>query len=241
MKPIASHSSATPFFWKGITIFQDERVHKVGTDALLLAEWIPTVIEPPHLILDVGTGTGILALHMASVFPGSEISAIDQHETAIELASLNVINASLEDRIRVFASGLSVFATEAKEKYNLIISNPPFYNHQLMPVSGTNLTAKHTPDSPRTWIEALDSLIERDGHICLVIPGWRSFEWIREANNFGFYCSHRLDVYSFPVDQQPLRSLLHFSHELIKPDQQKIYMYAEGKNYSSEYRKRMGI
>jgi tRNA1(Val) A37 N6-methylase TrmN6 len=88
------------FTWKEISVKQDGNVFKVGTDALLLGTWVPKMICDPTLILDVGTGTGIISLMMALSYPDSIITAIDIREEAIHLARYNFQNSKWHERLK---------------------------------------------------------------------------------------------------------------------------------------------
>ena len=235
-------NNSTDFFsWKGIVLQQNDKVLKVGTDAILLATWIPTLGIDPKNILDVGTGSGILSLLMAKSFQQVSIVAIDPDENAVQLARMNSENSSFEKRISVNQINLSAYTTSTAQKFDLIISNPPFYVNHIMPKLDSMQNAKHASSSPADWMSAMTRILNDHGRICLVLPTLVVFEWIREANHNQLFCNNRMDFFSFPRDKQSKRSLLCLSHALEKQDHSSMIMYTNEKNYTKEYATWLGV
>jgi tRNA1Val (adenine37-N6)-methyltransferase len=235
---MASHlkDDSQVFTWQGLEIHQHHDVFKVGTDALLLGAWVPRIISSANFILDVGTGTGILALIMANRFPNAEVYAIDQDPKAIQLAQKNAGLSDAAGRIRVMAESILDQKNESQPSFDLIVSNPPYYNDQYPATSGYKAHAKHRQSSVNDWMKGIMSRIDPRGHLCVIIPFESGFHWIESANQFGYYCNHRLDVYSFPADETPVRSLLHFSSDLSQPQNERLTIYAKEKLHSDAYR-----
>jgi len=229
------------FSWNGITIRQENGVFKVGTDALLLGAWIPKVVNSPALILDAGTGTGILALMMGFFFPEARIVAVDQEEAAVRLAHRNFLYSSWPERLFVQHENILEVPSSEKDKYDLILCNPPFYFDQYQAKTGFKIKAKHALAPALTWLEALVGRLNSTGHLCIVLPYEMAFEWIRSANEIGIYCQHRLDIFSFRDDPQPIRSLLNFHLKLIKPEVSRLDIHEQYNTYTEEYLTFSGI
>ena len=121
------------FDWEGIRIYQNEVVHKVGTDAVLLGTWLATILSDPKFILDAGTGSGILALMMAKNFPLSNIHAMDIDKDAIELARKNVTVSEYVNRITISCENILEMNSAPDCYYDLILSNPPYYTEHIKP------------------------------------------------------------------------------------------------------------
>jgi tRNA1(Val) A37 N6-methylase TrmN6 len=102
-------------------------------------------------------------------------------------------------------------------------------------------TSKHTLANPGAWLSALAIRLKESGHLCLVLPYESSFEWIKAANEFGLYCQHRLEVFSFQDDPQPIRCLIHFQGELCRPEIRRMNIYKQNGSYSDEYFRFSGI
>jgi tRNA1Val (adenine37-N6)-methyltransferase len=115
------------FKFKEFSIAQDRCAQKIGTDGVLLGSWtLPK--EEPHSVLDVGTGTGIIALMMAQRFPQAHIEALEIETDSYEQATENFENSPWGDRLFCFHAAFQEFYEEVEERYDLIISNPPFYD-----------------------------------------------------------------------------------------------------------------
>lgn len=241
MIEITGNQSSPPFLWKGISFKQDERVLKIGTDALLLATWITKIVSAVDSILDVGTGCGVMALLLAKSFPTAQVTGIDPDINAVELATENAVAADLKNNILIQQSSLEGFVQLTVPKLDLIVSNPPFYVNHILPGSPVMQSAKHTTASAAVWIDAMTKILGEEGRIGLILPFAIAFEWIMEANQRQWFCNRRLDVYSFADDLQPKRSLLWLGRSLDRPVQEKIIMYQQGKSYTAEYQEWLGL
>ncbi|MFN7692002.1 MAG: tRNA1(Val) (adenine(37)-N6)-methyltransferase, partial [Bacteroidota bacterium] len=116
--------SADRFEFKQFTINQSRCAMKVGTDAVLLGAWIQ--IERAESILDIGTGTGVIALMMAQKSTAM-ITAIDIDASACEQSKENIGNSPWPDRIKVLNESLQQFTINNQHKFDLIVSNPPYF------------------------------------------------------------------------------------------------------------------
>ena len=229
------------FTWKGLKIYQGEDVLKVGTDAILLGSWISKIIPFASSVLDAGTGTGILAMIAASYFPEARIYAVDIDEQAVALANFNVMHAGLESRITVIKSDLLEETSFMDVGFDLIICNPPFYTNRVLPKQEFNARSKHSAVPVSEWTKQLLANMREEGQLCLIVPSEEAHHWIGAANAFGYYNQHRTDVYSFASDPMAKRSLLHFTAQLCKPEFDRLVLYSEDKNYTSEYLMMSGI
>ena len=122
--------SQQPFKFKQFTINQDKCAMKIGTDGVLLGAWTKsTITEEPFNVLDIGTGTGVISLMIAQQFASTQIEALEIDENAFEQAVENFENSPWNDRLFCYhASFQEFFAEVDDEKYDLIVSNPPFFN-----------------------------------------------------------------------------------------------------------------
>jgi tRNA1Val (adenine37-N6)-methyltransferase len=223
------------FIWNGIGILQRNNVFKVGTDSLLLGNWIPKIIDHPQHILDVGTGTGILALMMTYYFPDALIDAMDNDENALLLARQNFDN-SLQVK-KLILKNEDPFQAEKKNihTYDLIVCNPPYYFNQYPAESTINRRAKHAADAISKWVQILLPKLKTSGSLCMVLPFNQSFACIHAANEKGFYCSQRLNIYSVERDELPVRSLIQMKAQVEKPQISNLTIYDQMKRYTSAY------
>ncbi|NLZ95345.1 MAG: methyltransferase, partial [Bacteroidales bacterium] len=117
------------FRFKQFTVFQEHCAMKVGTDGVLLGAWAKVV--DCSTVLDVGTGTGLIALMVAQRNRSSVIDAIDIDKGCVMQAEHNVINSPYSHRIDVHRESFQDFAQQIDTKYDLIISNPPYFKNSL--------------------------------------------------------------------------------------------------------------
>lgn len=236
-----SAPSDSEFFdWQGIIIHQDELVHKVGTDAVLLGSWIPQILPEAKAILDVGTGSGILALMMARCYPEASVKAIDVDYNSIQLTLVNIKQAKMESRVEVSQEDILQKPT-GQHYFDLVICNPPYHLEQIFPNDLHRQRAKHIPTTIVDWLTGLSTRTLKDGHLMLVIPSTNAYAWVEVANELGYHSHHRLDVYSYDEDDAPKRTLLHLGDGLTKPDLNRLVIYNKDKTYTSEYLQFTGI
>lgn len=114
----------TYFQFKQFRIDQDQTAMKVTTEACILGAWVDEQI-PPQTVLDIGTGTGLLALMLAQKFPQAEIDAVEIDQGAFTQAHANFHSSPWPERLQVFHQRIQDF--DPGKKYDLIISNPPFF------------------------------------------------------------------------------------------------------------------
>ncbi|HQW00888.1 MAG TPA: methyltransferase [Saprospiraceae bacterium] len=230
------------FDWQGLKIFQHETVHKVGTDAVLLASWTALLVEDvPSFILDAGTGSGILALKMAKAFPSSKIFAVDIDQDALRLAAMNASTALVDHRIKVSYENMLAPPAPESPAYNLILCNPPFYHTTNLPDSEYKARAKHSSAPILEWMKGLQSRLAASGQLCIIVPSEAAAKWISAANLVGYHNQQRMDVFSFDADTKPKRTLLHFGKDLIKPTFSRIVIYSPDQSYTNAYLHLTGI
>ena len=128
------------FRFKQFTVFHNKCAMKVGTDGVLLGAWAN--LEDCESILDIGTGTGIIAL-MAAQRSNAEIEAIDIEKNACLQATENIENSPWPTRINVHNESLQLFAEKTEKKYSHIISNPPFFCNSLLSDDKNRQLARH--------------------------------------------------------------------------------------------------
>ncbi len=235
-----ANDTTTFFLWAGLALHQHEQVHKIGTDAILLGSWIPQIISSAESILDIGTGTGILALIMAKAHPEAKIKAIDINDNALLLAQRNVQASGYGDRITIVEEDI-LKAFRASKKYDLVMSNPPYYTTQNPTDNMYKKMAKHMHGSIEDWMYKLLESTADHGCCCIIVPSNTAQNWIRAANHQKFYNTNRMDVYSFDIDPSPVRTLLCFRHALQKPNLSRLTIYQSDNTYSKQYLTFTGI
>ncbi len=158
------------FQFKQFSLEQDQCAMKIGTDGVLLGAWTP-IENNPKSILDIGTGTGIIALMLAQRSFAEQIDALEIDENAYEQAIENFENSPWSDRLFCFHAGLDEFVEEPEDEYDLIISNPPFYSENYKSDNTQRDLARFQDALPfEDLVEAADLLLSENGIFAVIIP-----------------------------------------------------------------------
>ena len=176
MRIISFHNMSNYHFdFQKFSIIQERSAMKVGTDGVLLGAWasLPDVSllgDTAPRILDIGTGTGLIALMLAQRFPNALIDAIEIDHDSAEEAKMNVGNSPWKDRITVIETALCDYCNPPY-RYSLIGSNPPFYNATLKPEDESRAIARHYDALPFSDISAYaDKNLEDNGLLAVIYP-----------------------------------------------------------------------
>ncbi|MBO7050722.1 MAG: methyltransferase [Bacteroidaceae bacterium] len=191
------------FDFKRFRIEQDRCSMKVGTDGVLLGAWFN--LEPGMSVLDIGTGTGLIALMAAQRGAGS-VTAVEIDPDAAGQALENVRRSEWADRIEVINADIALFT--ARTGFDRIVCNPPYFRDSLRcPDAGRN-TARHNDSlSFETLVRCSASLLAPDGLLCLVMPFDAVSVFTKCAALAGLYLCRRTDLVTAP-GKTPKRSLL---------------------------------
>ncbi|WP_322551438.1 tRNA1(Val) (adenine(37)-N6)-methyltransferase [Flavobacterium psychraquaticum] len=158
------------FKFKQFAVNQDRCAMKIGTDAVLLGAWCP-IDNNPKSILDIGAGTGILALMLAQRTNADQIDALEIDEEAYEQCVENFEASAWADKLFCYHAGLDEFVDEPEDEYDLIISNPPFYSEDFKTENEQRDLARFQDAMPfEDLIEAADLLLSENGLFAVVIP-----------------------------------------------------------------------
>ena len=155
------------FRFKQFSVEQDDVAMKVGTDGVLLGAWAEC--EGARRILDIGTGTGVIALQMAQRNPTAQVQAVEIDETAARRARANFDNSPWAERLEVEQTPVQEFSPA--ERFDLIISNPPYFVDSLLPPDAKRSTARHTHDLTFEELDrAVCRLLAESGRFALILP-----------------------------------------------------------------------
>lgn len=186
--------SGASFEFKQFSIFQDKTAMKVGTDGVMLGAWV----ELPNsgFVLDVGTGTGLIALMMAQRNIDLLIDAVEIDKEASIQARQNVNNSPWKRIIAVMNISLQEFKPKRDSKYDLVVSNPPFFSKGFKAPNNQRSIARHTDAlSHETLLECSDKLLAPNGTLAVVLPYSDYEEFSEKALCKGFVEQRRLTVY----------------------------------------------
>lgn len=198
------------FNFKQFTITQDRCAMKVGTDGVLLGAWTP-IDHNPYSILDIGAGTGLIALMLAQRSFAEQIDALEIDEEAYEQATDNFENSPWNDRLFCYHAGLDEFMEEPEDEYDLIVSNPPFYSEDYKTESEQRDLARFADAMPfEDLVEAADLLLSEHGIFAVIIPFKEEEKFMALADEFELYPIKITRVKGTPTTEIK-RSLLAFS------------------------------
>lgn len=157
------------FQFKQFRIVQERSAMKVGMDGVLLGAW--TDVSKAERILDVGSGTGLIALMMAQKSSLAQIDAIEIDSEAVPEAVLNALQSQWSARIQIELSSFQEFAEQTDRKYDLIVSNPPFFTNGVKAPLENRAQARHSDSLPlEVLISGAAGLLTEKGRIALVLP-----------------------------------------------------------------------
>ncbi len=202
---------------------------KVSTDACLLGALVNDNITAAH-ILDIGTGTGLLSLMMAQKFPSAIIEAVEIEQNAFQQAQENFSNSIWKDRLKVHLSSIQNFAkNNSAQKYDLIISNPPFFENDLLsPDKKTNI-AKHSTDlTLKELLACAFELLNDNGFIYLLLP----FRRMDELKQHGVSIIHLQDNPQSGIKRSVFMLQKNNFQKLIE---EKFVLKNEQDNYSNAF------
>ena len=202
---------------------------KVGTDGVLLGAWFPASAGS---VLDVGTGTGLIAL-MAAQRGAGQVTAIEIDAAAAAQAARNAAASEWADRIEVVASDIADYHTDVR--FDRILSNPPYFRDSLRsPDAGRNAARHNDRLSYETLVSCSVRLLAPGGLLCVVLPFDAVDEFVRCALTAGLYLARRTDVVTVQ-GREPKRSLLSFSTVHTQPQTDVLNMREADGNESAEY------
>lgn len=208
---------------------------KVNTDGVLLALLAePTV---PGTILEIGTGTGVMALILAQRFSSANIQAVEIDKMASGTAAANFSASAFNSRLRaIHTSFEEYFAQNQDLWFDLIISNPPFFIDSLISDDPAKRLARHTgllffEDLFRSSAKHLN----KAGEIVLIVP-LRISQYLRDlAGKHNLFLRKKISILSFK-DSKPHREILTFGFSVQKEEEKNFVIYDAPKQYSGEYR-----
>ncbi|MBU0941004.1 MAG: methyltransferase [Bacteroidetes bacterium] len=223
------------FQFKQFSIEQDRCAMKIGTDGVLLGAWAP-VNHNPFSILDIGTGTGVIALMLAQRSNAQQIDALEIDEDAYEQATDNFENSPWSDRLFCFHAGLDEFVEEPEDEYDLIVSNPPFFTEDYKTDNDQRDLARFADAMPfEDLIVAADLLLSENGIFAAIIPFKEEENFLAIAKQYELYPIKITRVKGTPTTEIK-RSLLAFSrNEIVDVAINELIIETERHIYTPEY------
>ena len=230
--------ATSDFRFKQFTIRHDRSAMKVGTDGVLIGAWaqVPQNEEAsPHPnVLDVGTGTGLIALMLAQRFPTAKIVGIDIDDASVEQAKENVKSTPFKAQISIQKQDFSNLDSSFN-KYDLIVSNPPFYTEDTLSGKDARDIARHTTSLPfETLVANTTKLLIKGGLFCVIIPYQSASDFISVCVTNRLYLTRRLNIRS-KENKSFNRVMLEFSTTIQPAETKTLTLYNDHRERTPEY------
>ena len=206
-------TDARPFHFKHFSLYHHRSTMKVGTDAILLGRWVE--VKPMDVVLDIGTGCGLLPL-MLSQKGVAQVDAVDIDKASIEEATVNFEASQWREHLKAYYANIVDFQPD--KKYDLIVSNPPFFSHFSKCDSERKSRARHNDMtlSHEALCVSVCRLLKPDGRFALVLPSLESVDFLKVAEKFGLFLYKKWNI--IPMEgKTPNR--VNMELRLIKPSE----------------------
>ena len=226
------------FHFKKFDVVNERSAMKVNTDGVLLGAAM-TIKQTDKCLLDIGTGTGTIALmaaqRMSDHMDGLRIDAIDIDEPSATEAASNFRNSPWAGALHAHNLPLQEFSDASDTVYDLIFSNPPYFEDSLTAPDERKSTARHTSDglSYRDIFEFASKRLAENGRVSLVLPADQEAALCRYGRMCGFYLFRILRIRTVPR-KAPIRMIAEFARERQVPVDETLTIQSEGK-YTQEY------
>lgn len=221
------------FRFKQFTVRHIHSTMKVGTDSVLLGAWTAQDFLPKKII-DVGTGSGLLALMMAQRFPEAEILGIDIHGPSIEDFQWNIDQFPLPHRLHALHQDFLDYHPQSKVDF--IISNPPYFSEALLSHRSDKNRVRHQIHlNMEKMIAHASDLLITGGILSIILPTKEMNEAIDIALTQGFYIKRIAHIAS-AEDTPIIRMLVEFSFQKeVSTIEETIFIYEKDRSYTPQY------
>jgi len=206
---------------------------ELNIDGVLLGSWVD--MDGVNRILDIGTGTGLIALMSAQRCANAKIDAVEISNDACAIADINFNASPWSNRINLHSQPIQDF--DSNESYDLIVCNPPFFTGGTLSSSEERNKVRHTVKLPNgDLIRAVRRLLSPDGAFSVVLPLIEGLRFKEMAESSGFYCRKMTEVKGH-VDKDVERLLLTFrkTSGICKVDQLSINQSNTRHDYTPQY------
>lgn len=222
-----------PFQFKKFSISQDRCAMKVGTDGVLLGVWADAAMG--GRILDIGTGTGLIAIMLAQRSTDAIIDAVEIDAEAYEQALGNMENSPWTDRLHVIHDSIQNYSKTAQAHYDLIVSNPPFFSGGTFSDRQDRTSVRHTVKLPHgDLLQAGRKLLNPQGKFCVILPYLEGLRFVELAKTYRLHCTKMNEVR--PRKEKPVeRLLLQFEMEPKAVVIEELTIHDAGDDYTQEF------
>jgi tRNA1Val (adenine37-N6)-methyltransferase len=220
------------FQFKEFIVRQDHCAMKVCTDSCLFGAWVVRNMNHPANILDIGSGTGLLALMLAQKSK-AEIDAIEIEINCFRQLEQNLEESPWRQRLHPIHGDIRDYAFS--RLYDLIICNPPFYANDLTSISPERTVAMHSSALTLDELfEACSQLLTETGNLYLIIPAHRTRDTEKISESFSFYINRKV-VVKHSERHSPFRVFYEFSRNPVSRMQEGLIHIRYNTSYTDEF------
>lgn len=221
------------FKFKQFEVAQDSCPMKIGTDGVLLGAWVN--VDGAKHVLDIGTGTGIIALMIAQRTEEANIVALDVDQDSCEQASANFKNSPWETRLRAGHQSVQEYSKFSTDTFDLIVCNPPFFTGGTISKSQPKNIVRHTIKLPHgELLRSVSRLLSPEGRFAVILPYIEGLRFIEIAANYNLFANKITEVN--PNEGKPIeRLLIDFSKNQSAVVQDALVIEKERHKYTEEY------
>lgn len=219
------------FQFKQFFIAHDRCAMKVNTDGILLGS-IADVRQARH-ILDIGTGTGLIAIMLAQrSSPTCQITALEIEPNAYQQAVQNAQHSAWSDRITILQSNL--FEADFEHQFDLIVSNPPYFSDSLASKTAERDLARGITQSHLAWLNQAKKWLAEKGKISFILPTQEAEKLLEQSQTSGLFCNEIYRIIA-KTGQAPKRFILTFGFTSQVRQEKTLIVYNEQNQYTPDF------
>ena len=223
------------FRFKKFQVDQQGCGMKINTDGVMLGAMstFSTDVFPPRC-LDIGTGTGVIAMMLAQRFEEAVVDAVEIEETAAHAADMNFQASPFNNRLNLFSGDIGTYETAFK--YDLIVSNPPYFLNDLKSVEIKKSVARHAGESFfQSLVSKSAELLSEHGLLWLILPVKQAELVSSIGLSYGLHLNRVVNIHS--DNSKPIiRKVICLGREILESKEQSFYIYESEKVYTEQYK-----
>ena len=222
------------FQFKQFMIRQEKSAMRVGTDGVLLGAW--TDVSNAKNILDIGAGTGLIAIMLAQRSK-AKITGIEIEVQAANEAIQNAKNSPWTNRINIVHLPFQEFAAKTEERFDTIVSNPPYFTNAVKSKQDEKSVARHNHLLPfKELLQGVSKLLTPDGKLSVILPVNEAINFTNQAKESGLFPSVLTEVKP-STNKEPNRQLMEFSQKVGNPGKGTLSIFEKnGVDFTDEYK-----
>lgn len=221
------------FQFKQFLVQQHHSGMKVTTEGCLFGAWVASQNQPAEHVLDIGAGTGLLGLMLAQQNQTCHVDSVEVEESVFAEAKANIVASPFDDRMSVHHQPIQMFVPG--KKYDLIISNPPFFSKALAASRNHEHVARHDDLlSQQDLLKSVVRLLAENGVLYVLYPEKEMNHFAERAGDYGLFLTKKLIVYSQP-ESAVFRLMCCFERKKNSEESTELIIRDENKAYTADF------